>query len=117
MLLYIYKHIYIYIYRERERERCTHISPCAAPCHHAGFGGCPWSQLPVWACGVGRSTARLLLHFGSRGSANNEFSMHAATALGVARRSQSKRHGAGNYPARAGASSSAGGNPARASTA
>ena len=37
----------------------------------------------------------------------SEFSMHAATALGVARRSQSKRHAAGNYPARAGASSSA----------
>ena len=58
-----------------------------------------------------------LLHYSSERSANNEFNMHAATALGVARRSQSKRHGAVRYTARAGASSSPEGNPARASTA
>ena len=50
-----------------------------------------------------------LLHYGSRRSADNEFSMHAAAAPVVARHSQSKRHGARKNPERAGASSSAGG--------
>ena len=38
------------------------------------------------------------LHYGSRRSAINEFSLRAATALGVARRSQSKQHGMSYYP-------------------
>ena len=47
-----------------------------------------------------REGERFLFHPGSRRSANNEFSMR----------------GASDYPARAGASSSSGGNPARAGT-
>ena len=38
----------------------------------------------------------LLLHYGSRRIATNKLSMRAARALGGARRSQSKRHGAGD---------------------
>ena len=62
------------------------------------------TNLQIWQSGPSQSlllrgrSSPFLLHHGSTRSANNEFSMHAATALGVAQRSQSKRHGARLLP-------------------
>jgi len=95
--------------KRMEQAFCLPSLNCAGSRH-----GCRGAKLSRLSTDSQPLTPELLLHYSRRTCVETEFSMYAVTARGVAQRSQSKRHSAGNYPARAGASSSERGNPARA---
>ena len=72
----------------------TEAPPAARALLKAGGGDRPYACISLRHQKAETARACFFLRYGMRRSANNVFSMHAATALGVARRSQSKQHGA-----------------------